>query len=308
MIKNKKKIDGVLLLDKSSGISSNRALQEVKYLLQAQKAGHTGSLDPLASGVLPICFGEASKFARFLLDADKTYIVTAKLGVVTDSGDAEGQILQHNAVPVLTVAEVKTHIQTFLGSGLQVPSMFSALKHNGQPLYKLARQNKVVERAPRPIHVYSYELLEFSGDMLTCQIKCSKGTYIRTLIEDLGQALGCGAHVTALRRVTAGAFTIEECVAFATLQNAGDPTSYILPMTVLLEGLQKISLSAALSDAICKGQKITTDLVVTPGTICLFSDQNELLGIGEAQNYGNIVPVRLVATHNHATPQSHIML
>lgn len=293
--KNKKKIDGVLLLDKASGVTSNRALLEVRNFLQAQKAGHTGSLDPLASGVLPICFGEASKFARFLLDADKTYVVSAKLGVTTDSGDSDGNVMQTQPVPNLTSADLQKYIQKFLGAGQQIPSMYSALKHNGQPLYKLARQNITVEREPRSIYVYSYELLEFADDTITCKIKCSKGTYIRTLIEDLGMALGCGAHVTALRRVEAGAFTIEQCIAFAALQNAEDPMQFVLPPTVLLNGLPQITLSAALTSAICKGQKITPDSGVAEGMICLFSADNELLGIGEAQNDGNIVPVRLVA-------------
>lgn len=228
----KKIIDGVFILDKATGITSNRALQQIKHLYQAKKAGHTGSLDPLASGVLPICFGKATKFSHILLNADKTYLVTAKLGVATDSGDSEGNIIATHAVPNFTLQEIETAITAFIGPGKQVPSMFSALKHQGQPLYKLARKNITVERAPRDIHVYSYEVVDFNGDLLTCKIKCSKGTYIRTLIEDLGTALGCGAHVIALRRLQAGNFSIEQAISFEQAATQ-DLTSMLLPADCL---------------------------------------------------------------------------
>ncbi len=213
----KKLIDGVLVLDKPLGITSNRALQQVKHLFQAAKAGHTGSLDPLATGVLPICFGKSTKIAQSLLDADKTYVVTAKLGVVTDTSDAEGQIISEHAVPEFSQQQILQAIAKFTGSIQQVPSMFSALKHKGQPLYKLARKGLVIERPPRNITVYQFLLLEQTHDTLTCEIKCSKGTYIRTLIDDLGKELGCGAHVSALRRTQAGPYSIDQAVPLEQL-------------------------------------------------------------------------------------------
>jgi tRNA pseudouridine55 synthase len=231
---NRKIIDGLLIIDKSSGPTSNRVLQNVKRLYNAAKAGHTGSLDPLASGVLPICFGKATKVAQKLLDADKTYLVTAKLGIVTDSGDSEGTIIAQHPVPELSTAQILAQIDKFIGPGQQVPSMFSALKHKGQPLYKLARQNIVVDRPPRDIIVYQYKLLAHTADTLTCEIKCSKGTYIRTLIEDLGMALGCGAHVIALRRTQAGPFTLEQATTVEALTACQDPQALehlLLPVT-----------------------------------------------------------------------------
>jgi len=289
-------INGVLLLDKDCGASSNRVLQQTKRLYNAAKAGHTGSLDPLASGVLPICFGDATKFARFLLDADKTYLVTAKLGVITASGDAEGAVLATNPVPVFTPEFIKTTIATFVGAGKQIPSMFSALKHNGQPLYKLARQNITIDRPARDIFVYSYKLLNMTADTVTCEISCSKGTYIRSLIEDLGQALGCGAHVTMLRRTKAGPFVIENSHTLAKLEQSSDLDSLLLPMDCLLGGLQKIVLSDSDTQLIRHGREIANS---TPESatqiVALLTTANELLGIAEARNDGNIVPLRLVA-------------
>lgn len=289
------KLDGVLILDKAVGVSSNRALQQVKHLYTAQKAGHTGSLDPLASGVLPICFGEATKFSRFLLDADKTYLVTAQLGVITDSGDSEGNIIAEHPVPTFTREHLLSHIVKFLGATKQVPSMYSALKQNGQPLYKLARQNITVERAARDIIVYSYELLSFDAEQITCKIHCSKGTYIRTLIEDLGLSLGCGAHVTALRRIQAGPFTIENSISYAQLELMDNKDHLILPPDCLLYGLTKVVLSAVETAAIRNGIQIKNQ-TAAQGIICLLTPEQELLGIGEARNDGNIAVVRLVAT------------
>lgn len=291
-------LNGVFLLDKDCGASSNRVLQQVKRFFNAAKAGHTGSLDPLASGVLPICFGEATKFARFLLDADKSYIVTAKLGVTTDSGDAEGNITGCNPVPILSTADLQRHIAPFLGAGKQIPSMYSALKHNGQPLYKFARQNIVIDRPARDIYVYAYELLSHTTDTITCKITCSKGTYIRTLIEDLGQVLGCGAHVTILRRVQAGPFAIERAMTLANLADMSEPDSLLLPMECLLTDLPKIILSPDQSQYIRNGREIKIEnfIPTSNGTVCLLTEQNVLLGIAEASNEGNIMPLRLVAT------------
>jgi tRNA pseudouridine55 synthase len=297
MKKPTRAINGVLLLDKDCGASSNRVLQQAKRLYQAAKAGHTGSLDPLASGVLPICFGEATKFARFLLDADKTYLVTAKLGVITDSGDAEGQVLATNPVPEFTPDSIKAAIETFTGAGKQVPSMFSALKHNGQPLYKLARQNITIERPARDIFVYSYKLLSMTADTITCEIACSKGTYIRSLIEDLGQVLGCGAHVTMLRRTKAGPFAIENSHTLAGLEQASDIDKLLLPIDCLLGGLQKVVVSNSDAQLIRNGREIAnSNPEFDTKIVALLTNENELLGIAEARNEGNIVPLRLVAT------------
>lgn len=250
----KQQIDGVIILDKAVGITSNRALQQLKRLLNAKKAGHTGSLDPLASGVLPICFGKATKFAQLLLDADKVYVVTAKLGVTTDSGDSMGNVIAEAPVPSFTLEQINAATQTFMGAGKQIPSMFSALKHKGQPLYKLARKNITVDRPARDIFVYAYDVLDFNGEFLTCRIKCSKGTYIRTLIEDLGKLLGCGAHVTALRRTQAGSFTLAQATLFEHVQ----PDNYanlLLPP----EALQGFALSASSrSDIIAQACPMTS--------------------------------------------------
>lgn len=293
-MKQTNKIDGVLLLDKDSGISSNRALQQVKHFFNAKKAGHTGSLDPLASGVLPICFGEATKFARFLLEADKTYQVTAKLGVITDSGDADGNIIEQRAVPSISKDELLIHIKKFIGPQLQVPSMFSAIKYHGQPLYSYARKNISVEREARSIFVYNYELHSFDGDEITCEITCSKGTYIRTLIEDLGLTVGCGAHVTSLRRLRAGPFKIEYAKNFSSIQQS-NLMELILPIDVMVSGLPRVDLSSDDTRDIIHGKKIVVATQYN-GVVSLFSDQNQLIGIGEAQNDGNISALRLVAT------------
>jgi tRNA pseudouridine55 synthase len=292
---SKQNINGVLLLDKDSGMTSNRALQECKRKFNAAKAGHTGSLDPLASGVLPICFGDATKFARFLLEADKTYLVTATLGVITDTSDSEGTVIATSPVPNFTQAEILTAINQFVGPGQQIPSMYSALKHQGQPLYKLARKNITVDRAARDIFIYEFVLIEFVGNQLTCKVRCSKGTYIRTLIEDLGNILGCGAHVSMLRRTQAGPFDISRAITLNELNDIADLNSMLLPMETLLEGLPKIVLNAVQADHIRHGRQVNLLRALEPGIVCLFCDENSLLGIGEATNDGHIAPIRLVA-------------
>ena len=210
-------IDGVFLLDKPQGMSSNDIMQKVKRLFQANKAGHTGALDPLATGMLPICLGEATKFSQFLLDADKRYVVTAKLGERTDTSDAEGQIVETRAVNVGT-AEILSALEAFRGSILQVPTMFSALKHNGRPLYEYARQGITVAREARPITIFELNFIEYEAPYLTLEVHCSKGTYIRTLVDDLGEALQCGAHVTMLRRIAVANYPTEKMMTWDELQ------------------------------------------------------------------------------------------
>ena len=203
----KRAVNGILLLDKPPTMSSNRALQTVKHLFAARKAGHTGSLDPLASGLLPVCFGEATKFCQYLLSADKTYLVTMRLGIRTDTGDTEGEVISERPVPEVTSAILEKIFDQFRGEIEQVPSMYSALKHQGQPLYKLARQGITVARESRRLTIFRLTVLNFTADSVQFELHCSKGTYVRTLVDDFGEVLGCGAHVTQLRRIGVGAFT-----------------------------------------------------------------------------------------------------
>jgi tRNA pseudouridine55 synthase len=214
-------IDGVLLLDKASGLSSNDALQKARRLFSAAKGGHTGTLDPLATGLLPLCFGEATKFSADLLDADKTYEAEVRLGEVTDTGDAEGQVTASFAVDVDLVA-ISAVLPRFTGPIRQIPPMYSALKRDGRPLYELARQGIEVERAARDITIHALECLEFTGQRLVLRVSCSKGTYIRVLAADIGQALGCGAHLTALRRTRVGPLDLAGSVTLAQLETMSE--------------------------------------------------------------------------------------
>ncbi|MED7787462.1 tRNA pseudouridine(55) synthase TruB [Francisella sp. 19X1-34] len=220
MKKNRLNLNGVIVVDKSKDISSNKILQQLKYLFNAQKAGHTGTLDPMATGVLPICFGRATKIAQYLLDADKEYIATIKLGVETDSGDAEGNVIAENQnIPTLTESLIEDVLRQFRGEISQVPPMYSALKYNGQPLYKLAREGKKVEIKPRCIKIYELELLGFSETTIRVRVKCSKGTYIRSLAIDVGKALGCGGHLVALQRTLSGPFDLDQAFTLEQLKD-----------------------------------------------------------------------------------------
>ena len=207
-------VNGVVVLDKPAGMSSNDAVQRVKRLYSARKVGHTGSLDPLATGVLPLCLGEATKFSQYLLTSDKTYVATLRLGVSTDSGDADGQVLLQRDVGEMPHERIEEALDEFRGEIEQVPSMFSAVKHQGKPLYKLARQGIEIEREARPVTIYHNQIVDFAGDRLTLEVHCSKGTYVRTIAHDLGEQLGCGAHVVALRRTTAGPYREDDLVTF----------------------------------------------------------------------------------------------
>ncbi|PIQ43592.1 MAG: tRNA pseudouridine(55) synthase TruB [Gammaproteobacteria bacterium CG11_big_fil_rev_8_21_14_0_20_46_22] len=255
-------IDGVLILDKPQGMSSNQAMQKVRRLFQAKKAGHTGSLDVLATGLLPVCFGQATKYAQYLLDADKAYRVQAKLGVRTDSGDAEGEVIDEQAIDA-TEDAVKDVVDSFLGDIEQVPPMHSALKHKGQPLYKLARKGLSVERKSRSITIYSLSLIDYSGDSLTLDVHCSKGTYIRTLIDDMGLKLGCGAHVQSLRRLQAGPFKADQMLSLDKLETIKEQKGIealrarLLPVEVLLEGIMRCDLDAESVAKLRHGQKVS---------------------------------------------------
>lgn len=293
-------VHGVFLLDKPQGMSSNDILQKVKRLFQANKAGHTGALDPLATGMLPICLGEATKFSQFLLDSDKRYQVTAKLGERTDTSDAEGQVVETRAVNV-GEAEIIAALDQFRGDILQVPTMFSALKHNGKPLYEYARQGITVEREARPITIFELRFIEYSAPYLTLEVHCSKGTYIRTLVDDLGEVLGCGAHVTVLRRLAVANYPIEAMMSYEDLQNLSENQplealdQHLLPLDTAVESLPKINLTAEQTKAVGFGQRVKFENInQTYGQVRLFSENGQFLGVAEITNDNVIRPSRIV--------------
>ena len=290
------KLNGVLLLDKPVGPSSSAVLQAVKRLLEAEKAGHAGTLDPLASGLLPLLFGEATKFAQFGLDSIKEYRAQVRLGVATDSGDAEGQVIDRQAVNVDAAALVQA-LGRFRGAIEQVPPMYSALKHEGQPLYALARAGQTVERAARQVTVHELELLERAQDVLHLRIKCSKGTYVRQLAIDLGLALGTVAHLEALRRTAVGSFRLDQAVALDDLQALGEEArrAWLLPPDSLLEGLPRLELPEALAARFLKGQAVALE-GERPGPCRVYREAGPLLGVGESGPGGELHPVRLLAS------------
>jgi tRNA pseudouridine55 synthase len=292
-------VDGILLLDKPVGLTSNAALQQVKRLYNAQKAGHTGNLDPLASGLLPICFGEATKMSAFLLDADKEYIGTCKLGVRTSSADAEGVVIETRPVPALSRARVLEVLEQFMGEIAQIPPMHSALKIQGQPLYKLAHQGIEVERQPRNVTIYALELLRLEGDELDIRVHCSKGTYIRTLAEDIGAALGCGAHLSALRRTLAGPFRLEGAVTMEQIQAKlaeGDAAmdSLLQPMESALADWPMVKLSENAAYYLGQGQAVLIPQAPTRGFVRLFREGQGFIGVGNILDDGRVAPKRLV--------------
>ena len=293
-------IHGVFLLDKPQGMSSNDIMQKVKRIFQANKAGHTGALDPLATGMLPICLGEATKFSQFLLDADKRYLVTAKLGERTDTSDAEGQIVETRDVNVKT-SEILTALEQFRGDILQVPTMFSALKYNGKPLYEYARQGITVEREARPITIFELNFIEYNVPYLTLEVHCSKGTYIRTLVDDLGEALGCGAHVTMLRRTAVADYPTEKMLDWNALQSLAAQQDLslldvlLLPMDTAVAKLPALTLNESQTQGIGFGQRIKFDNPNSlQGQVRLFSHENRFLGVAVIDENNVIRPQRLV--------------
>jgi len=298
-------VSGILVLDKPLGVSSNHALQAAKRLYFAAKAGHTGSLDPLATGVLPLCFGEATKFSQYLLDADKAYQSTFVLGTVTDSGDAEGQILQTNDASDVGEADVQQALEAFRGEIEQVPSMFSAIKQNGQPLYKLARQGIEVERKSRTVVIKKLELLEFRpGERPEADIylECSKGTYVRSIAEDLGQALGCGAHVSALRRTKAGPFSLEDSVTMNTLETlkqndaVAQMDDLLLPADTAVKSLPLVERGESGGFYMRQGQPVLVPNAPGSGMVRVALETGEFLGVGEILDDGRVAPRRLIVT------------
>ena len=293
-------IHGVFLLDKPQGMSSNDIMQKVKRIFQANKAGHTGALDPLATGMLPICLGEATKFSQFLLDADKRYLVTAKLGERTDTSDAEGQIVETREVKVKT-PEILTALEQLRGDILQVPTMFSALKHNGKPLYEYARQGITVEREARPITIFELNFIEYNAPYLTLEVHCSKGTYIRTLVDDLGEVLGCGAHVTMLRRTAVADYPTEKMLDWNALQSLAAQQdlslldALLLPMDTAVAKLPTLTLDESQTQGIGFGQRVKFDNSNSlQGQVRLFSHENRFLGVAVIDENNVIRPQRLV--------------
>ena len=292
-------VHGILLLDKPQGITSNDVLQKVKRLFHARKAGHTGSLDKTATGLLPLCFGDATKFSAFLLDADKHYRASCILGVETSTGDAAGEIVDTREVPKLTEAQMETVLDGFRGQIEQVPPMFSALKVNGQRLYKLAYQGKEIERAARSVTIRRLQLEKLEAQRFEIDVICSKGTYIRSLAQDIGRQLGCGAHVEALRRLGTGPYSAENMVDFDSLQRLAESgfeslDEKLLPVDSALHDLPEVSLVESLAFYLCQGQAVTVPNAPTEGLLRLYGSGRQFLGLGEVLDDGRVKPRRLV--------------
>lgn len=295
-----REVTGILVLDKPTGLTSNAVLQKVRRLYQARKAGHTGSLDPLASGLLPICFGEATKLSGLLLEAPKTYEVTARLGTRTDTGDAHGEPIEQREWAGVNLGRVKAVLDDFLGHSDQVPPMYSALKHRGRRLYQLARRGETVERAPRRIRVDAFDHVRLDGAELCFRVRCSKGTYVRTLVEDIAAALGTVAHVTGLRRVGAGALAEEDLVTMDDLERAAGQglaalDALLLPPDEALPQLPAVHLDEDRSRKICLGQQVETSYAGS-GTVRLYGHDGRFLGLGELGPENRVAPRRLFRT------------
>ena len=288
-------IDGVFVLDKSSGTSSNSALQQVKRLFGANKAGHTGSLDPLASGLLPICLGQSTKVAQFLLDDDKRYFVRGKLGEVSDTGDSDGKISQYGSTSGIDETTIKDSLKKFVGVISQVPPMFSALKKNGTPLYKLARKGIEVERNPREVKIYEIQFISLEANILTLEVSCSKGTYIRTLLEDIGKDLNCGAHVIELRRIGFAHLNIDQSKTFDQINKLSsvELEKLLIGPDEMLPSLNPVYLDYDQSVDIRFGRKIKCDEFNTPQKIKLYDSNRKFIGIGECNHLSEVLPKRL---------------
>ena len=293
-------IDGVLILDKPIGLSSNQALQQVRYLYRARKAGHCGSLDPLATGVLPICLGQATKFSSYLLGASKTYLASCRLGQTTTTGDAEGEVVETRPVNIEPQRVLRV-LERFVGEIEQVPPMYSALKHQGKRLYQLAREGKQVERRPRRVEIFELELLSCEDDSLEIEVCCSKGTYIRTLAEDIGNALGCGAHLSALRRCAVETLHQRDAVTLDRLQQLAEQgmaqlDELLLPVTATLGQFPELQLDARQSLDISQGKRVKLAPRVTPGIYRLISGEGIFIGLGEVDPDAELAAKRLMNT------------
>ncbi|TFH85715.1 tRNA pseudouridine(55) synthase TruB [Billgrantia azerbaijanica] len=293
-------VDGVLLLDKPGGMSSNHALQRARRLLQAQKAGHTGTLDPMATGLLPLCFGEATKFSAHLLEADKVYRTRVELGAVTDTGDAEGTVVERHAVPRFNAADLEGVLERFRGEIEQVPPMHSALKHQGRKLYELAREGKTVARAARRVTVYDARLLAVEAAAFELEVRVSKGTYIRTLAEDIGRALGCGAHISALRRLKTGPFDAVDMLTLEALEALPGQTereAVLRPVDVLVAHLPRLDADAPAAHRLTHGQpaRLATADLAAGETARLYRD-GTFLGLVTVTAPQEVAPKRLLST------------
>jgi len=295
----KRNINGVLLLDKPIGFSSNQALQKVKWLFQAAKAGHTGTLDPLATGLLPICLGEATKFAQYVTDADKTYIATVKFGATTTTGDAEGEVIAISDVR-FTRAQLESACQSFHGEISQVPPMYSALKFEGKALYEYAREGVDIERQSRLVKISDITIIQFDKDVATITVKCSKGTYIRTLAEDIGNVLGSGAHLIGLRRIETAGYELADAITIEQLEQKIKETpvealgALLLPIDSAIAYLPAVTLNADAAHYLMQGQAVWVSGKVPHGEIRLFDDNARFLGLGFLQEDGKIAPKRLM--------------
>ena len=291
-------VDGVLLLDKPVGLSSNDALIKAKRVMNAKKAGHTGTLDPFATGLLPLCFGEATKFSQDLLEADKTYDATVHLGIMTNTGDTEGEAIETLPVDV-TIGQIEAALARFRGPILQVPPMYSALKRDGKALYEYAREGITLEREARPVTIHGLELVGYEAPMLKIRVTCSKGTYVRVLGEDIGAALGCGAHLNALRRIQVGALTADTMISLEDLQAHAEPLSLLAPVDALLSSFPAVELTPELAKRFLNGQRLALgkESVMVPqelGRVRVYND-GKLLGTANLQEYSILAPERLIA-------------
>lgn len=295
MVRTWRPVDGVLLLDKPLALSSNSALQKVRRLFQAEKAGHTGTLDPLASGLLPVCFGEATKFAMGLLDADKTYRATIRLGQTTTTGDAEGEVIETRPV---CVNETLVHeaLQRFRGAIQQLPPMYSALKHHGKPLYEYIRNGETIARALRDVYIHDLRMERLGDSELEITVRCSKGTYVRTLGEDIGQALGCGGHLTALRRTAIACFDLAQAYTLPQLETIGEQQrdACLLPLDCMLQDFPSLELDITELQRMAQGQRLGKQLGMPDGKIRLYSS-GKFVGVGELLG-SRLAPSRLLAS------------
>ncbi len=296
-------VDGLLLLNKPSGMSSNRALQVVRRLLNARKAGHTGSLDPAATGMLPLCFGEATKVCAYLLDADKSYRVTAKLGSATDTGDVDGQEIRTKAVPELSAIEWNEVLQGFCGESTQIPPMYSALKKDGKRLYELARKGETVEREPRPIRIDEIKLLECAGNRLVFWVSCSKGTYIRVLVEDIAHKVGTVAHTARLHRESVGDFEATNMLDMAAIEALAEQGSEplrakLLPADIALKDMPSVAVDSGDAERFCGGQAVATEADGTEGLARVYEAGERFLGVGELSGDGMLAPRRVFLTQD----------
>lgn len=293
-------MSGVIVLDKPAGMSSNDAVQRVKRAFNARKVGHTGSLDPLATGVLPLCLGDATKFSQYLLNSDKRYLAHVRLGISTNSGDADGEVLEEREVKGIDRARLESALDAFRGEIEQVPSMFSAVKHHGKPLYKLARLGIEIEREARPVTIYHNNVVAFEDTRLTLDIHCSKGTYVRTIAHDLGEALGCGAHVDALRRTQAGPYGEDDLATLEDIETArlGHRLDDLLrPVASTVGQWPEVALTGAPAFYLKQGQPVLVPHAPTKGWVRLVEGtdtEGTFIGVGEILDDGRVAPRRLI--------------